>query len=184
MVQLKTPGLFYISLISIIALISCQNVVQTSTKISGTPQAQSTETRSPGESEVMVPTPKPTEPIPMNQADADVLNVKAVKQNDSWTFSVTVTHPDTGWEDYCDGWDIVTPDGTVLKVNQSDNFSRTLLHPHENEQPFTRSQSGIIVPEGISQLRVRAHDLVNGFGGKEITIHLDQESGEGFEVIK
>lgn len=95
---------------------------------------------------------------------------------------MTVEHPDTGWEDYADGWDVMTPDGTVLKPDSNSQFTRTLLHPHENEQPFTRSQSGIQIPEGVNQVRVRAHDLVDGFGGREVVVDLSQESGPDFEV--
>jgi hypothetical protein len=117
------------------------------------------------------------------QANADVTYVRAVlAQDGSWTFHVTVAHPDTGWEDYADGWDVVTPDGTVIKENPDDPFTRLLLHPHENEQPFTRSQSGISIPNGVTQVRVRAHDLVDGFGGQEIIVDLEKDSGPGFEV--
>jgi hypothetical protein len=109
--------------------------------------------------------------------------VRAVENEDrSWTFSVTVEHPDTGWEDYADGWDVVLPDGTVIKPNPEDAFTRVLLHPHENEQPFTRSQSGILLPEGTTQVTVRAHDLVDGFGGQEVVVQLDENSGQNFEV--
>lgn len=115
--------------------------------------------------------------------DADVEFVKAVQRADgTWTFHVTVRHPDTGWEDYADGWDVVTPDGAVLKVNESDPFTRLLLHPHENEQPFTRSQSGIIIPDGVSQVSVRAHDLVDGIGGREVMVDLTLQTGPDFEV--
>jgi hypothetical protein len=118
-----------------------------------------------------------------NAANADVTHVRAVQVEDgTWTFHVTVEHPDTGWEDYADGWDVVTPDGTVLKPNPDDPFTRLLLHPHENEQPFTRSQSGIKIPEGVTEVRVRAHDIVDGFGGEEIVVDLTKESGPGFEV--
>jgi hypothetical protein len=116
-------------------------------------------------------------------ADADVTHVRAVQGDDgTWTFHVTVEHPDTGWEDYADGWDVVTPDGTVLKPNPDDPFTRLLLHPHENEQPFTRSQGDIEIPEGVTEVRVRAHDIVDGFGGQEIVVDLTKESGPGFEV--
>jgi hypothetical protein len=118
-------------------------------------------------------------------ADADVEFVKAVQAADgTWTFQVTVRHPDTGWEDYADGWDVVAPDGTLLNVGESDPFTRLLLHPHENEQPFTRSQSGITVPDGVSQVLVRAHDLVDGFGGREVIVDLTVPSGPDFEVEK
>jgi hypothetical protein len=118
-----------------------------------------------------------------NAGNADVTFVKAAQAADgTWTFSVTVEHPDTGWEDYADGWDVVTPDGQVLKPNPDDAFTRVLLHPHENEQPFTRSQSGIVIPEGVTQVRVRAHDLVDGFGGQEVVVDLTADSGPKFEV--
>jgi len=115
--------------------------------------------------------------------NADVTFVQASQAADgTWTFSVTVEHPDTGWEDYADGWDVVTPDGQVLKHNPDDAFTRVLLHPHENEQPFTRSQGGIAIPEGVSQVRVRAHDLVDGYGGQEVVVDLTADSGPNFEV--
>lgn len=117
------------------------------------------------------------------EANADVTFVRAVEAADgTWTFSVTVSHPDTGWEDYADGWDVLTPDGTVLKPDPDSPFTRLLLHPHETEQPFTRSQSGIAIPAGVSEARVRAHDLVDGFGGREVVVDLAASSGPDFEV--
>lgn len=116
-------------------------------------------------------------------ANADVEYVRAVQGSDgAWTFHVTVLHPDTGWEDYADGWDVVTPDGQVLKASASDPFTRLLLHPHESEQPFTRSQGGITIPDAITTVTVRAHDLVDGFGGREIIVDLTVSDGPGFEV--
>ena len=70
----------------------------------------------------------------------------------------------------------------MLKVSADDPFTRLLLHPHENEQPFTRSQSGIVVPDGVTTVTVRAHDLVDGFGGREISVDLTVERGPDFEV--
>jgi hypothetical protein len=111
------------------------------------------------------------------------LHVRAVQSGDgAWTFHVTVEHPDTGWEDYADGWDVQTPDGKVLKPDPDSPFTRLLLHPHENEQPFTRSQAGIVVPAGVSRVLVRAHDLVDGYGGHEVWVDLTVGSGKGFEV--
>ena len=103
----------------------------------------------------MPPTNVPTDvpsPTPPSErvADADVLHVRAVQASSGkWTFHVTVRHPDTGWQDYADGWDVVAPDGAALRPDPSGPFTRLLLHPHETEQPFTRSQSRIVIPEGV-----------------------------------
>ncbi|MCA9951222.1 MAG: hypothetical protein KDE48_16340, partial [Anaerolineales bacterium] len=116
-------------------------------------------------------------------ANADVTFVAAkTSDGSSWTFSVTVAHPDSGWEDYADGWDVVLPDGTVIKPGPDSPFTRLLTHPHENEQPFTRSQSGIIIPADVTNVTVRAHDLVDGFGGQEVVVDLTAVSGENFSV--
>lgn len=140
---------------------------------------------------VLSPTPLPataTSP-PTSEANsaanADVQFVKITQAADGiWRFDVTVAHPDTGWDDYADGWDVVLPDGSVVKPNPADPFTRLLLHPHETEQPFTRSQSGIRIPADVTTVTVRAHDLVDGWGGKTITVDLTQPSGDGFEVQK
>jgi hypothetical protein len=124
-------------------------------------------------------------PTISGQGNADVTYVKAVQAADStWTFYVTVSHPDTGWDDYADGWDVLTPDGTVLKPDSESPFTRLLLHPHVDEQPFTRSQSSITIPEGVTQVRIRAHDLLDGFGGREVVVDLTASSGESFEVVR
>jgi hypothetical protein len=148
------------------------------TEVLPTPFVKATQTDIP-ELAILTQTPQP------EQADADVLFVHAILQPDgSWTFNVTVEHPDTGWEDYADGWDVVTLSGEILKRNPDDPFTRLLLHPHVEEQPFTRNQSGIRIPEGIEQVLVRAHDLISGFGGKEVLVDLTQFSGTDFEVSR
>ncbi len=132
----------------------------------------------------------PPETSSERQGNADVVHVRAVQTagpepgegEGTWTFRVTVEHPDTGWDDYADGWDVVTPDGNVLKPDPDADFTRTLLHPHVDEQPFTRGQSGIVIPEEVTEVRVRAHDIVDGYGGKEVIVHLTESSGPGFEV--
>lgn len=51
-----------------------------------------------------------------------------------WRFDVTLSHPDTGWDHYADGWSVEDATGHQLGL-------RVLAHPHETEQPFTRSLS-------------------------------------------
>ena len=146
-----------------------------------------TQTPKSESSERVVPSSKPAPAVVgtefPREADADVVHVRAISDADgSWTFHVTIKHPDTGWDDYADGWDVVTQAGIVLKANPNDPFTRLLAHPHVDEQPFTRSQRGIIIPEDVFQVIVRAHDSVDGYGGQEIIIDLDNDSGEGYEL--
>jgi hypothetical protein len=105
--------------------------------------------------------------------NADVLKAQARSTGPGvWSFSVTVSHPDSGWEDYADGWDVVLPDGTVIKPAPNEAFTRTLWHPHVNEQPFTRSQGGIEIPADVKEVMIRAHDKPDGFGGKTVSVRL------------
>ena len=91
-------------------------------------------------------------------ADMPVVEgAEARRSGDTWRFSVTVSHGDTGWDHYADGWRVESPDGTELGY-------RKLLHPHVNEQPFTRSLSGVVVPDGMKEVIIRAHDSVHGWG--------------------
>ncbi|MCZ4281978.1 hypothetical protein O4H49_14395 [Kiloniella laminariae] len=109
----------------------------------------------------------PVLPITAMAGEADVLSVEAVKEKGgSWRFNVSVRHDDTGWDHYADKWEIVSPEGLVLGT-------RVLHHPHENEQPFTRSLSGVVLPQGVTQVIVRAHDKVHGLGGIEKIVVLE-----------
>ena len=98
---------------------------------------------------------------------ADVVEVKARASGGSWSFDVTVAHADAGWEHYADAWRVVGPDGTV-------HGTRTLLHPHVDEQPFTRSLSGVAIPTGVAEVTVEAHDSVHGWGGAAVEVVLPQ----------
>lgn len=99
-------------------------------------------------------------PVSSSAGEADVVGVRADHDGGrSYTFYVTLRHGDTGWDHYADKWDVVAPDGKVLGT-------RVLYHPHMEEQPFTRSLSGIRIPEGVTGVTVRAHDKVHAYGGK------------------
>ncbi len=99
--------------------------------------------------------------------EADVLKVEASCSTDSLcSFSVTVKHDDDdGWEHYANKWEILSPEGETIAV-------RELAHPHDNEQPFTRSLDNVAIPEGVVEVRVRAHDSVHAYGGKEVTVRM------------
>ncbi|MGI9420783.1 MAG: hypothetical protein ACR2RA_23410 [Geminicoccaceae bacterium] len=101
--------------------------------------------------------------------EANVIGVEVSNEGGgSYRFDVTVEHADEGWDHYADAWDVVAPDGTLLGT-------RTLLHPHENEQPFTRSLNGVAILEGITEVTIRARDSVHEFGGAEVTVTLPAE---------
>ena len=89
--------------------------------------------------------------------DAAVVDARAMRAGDSWRFDVTVRHPDNGWDHYADKWEVLATDGTTLGT-------RVLLHPHEHEQPFTRSLSGVEIPDDVAEVVIRAHDNVDGYG--------------------
>lgn len=80
-------------------------------------------------------------------------------------FSVTLRHDDQGWEHYANQWDVMTLEGKLLK-------SRVLVHPHVNEQPFTRSLSGVSIPEGTKAVKIRAKDLIHGYSSQEYIVEL------------
>ena len=107
-------------------------------------------------------------PAPAAAGEADVVDVRASRSGDgTWRFDVTVRHADTGWDHYADAFEVVAPDGSVLGT-------RTLLHPHVDEQPFTRSLAGVAIPDGMTEVTVRAHDSVDGYGGAEMTVTLSE----------
>jgi hypothetical protein len=98
--------------------------------------------------------------------DADVLEVAVSCNSDSiCRFDVTVKHDDEGWKHYANRWEVLSPDGEILAT-------RKLTHPHDNEQPFTRSLDNVRIPSGLSEVIVRAHDLNHGYGGREIIVEL------------
>lgn len=96
--------------------------------------------------------------------EADVLDVTVDGAGKEFRFSVTVKHADEGWDHYVNRWEVLDEAGNVLG-------KRILAHPHVQEQPFTRSAT-ISIPEGVKSVSVRAHDSVDGYGGREMVVKL------------
>lgn len=87
------------------------------------------------------------------------------------TFDVDVTVSsayDTP-ERYADGWRVLNPAGDVLGTHE-------LTHDHQSEQPFTRTQSGLTIPDGVTQITVEGRDQQYGFGGKKATAQVPDGS--------
>ena len=88
-------------------------------------------------------------------ASADIPEIVAARA-EGQTIHVTLAHPDTGWDHYADGWEVVDGDGASLGL-------RVLAHPHVTEQPFTRSlRLETQLPEGPVLVRARCN--VDGWG--------------------
>ena len=103
--------------------------------------------------------------LPASAGEADVEAVEVSLQADgAYGFDVTIRHADEGWSHYADRFEIFDASGAVLGT-------RTLFHPHVDEQPFTRSLA-VEIPDGVESVVVRAHDLVHGVGGSEMTVAL------------
>lgn len=115
-------------------------------------------------------------PLPNAMAnDAEVVKTEFTRQGTTWRVSTTLRHGDTGWDHYADAWRVVDSAGKVLG-------KRVLYHPHENEQPFTRSQSGISIPAGVSIVFVEAHDKVHGWNKQRVRVDLKQSSGARYRI--
>ena len=85
----------------------------------------------------------------------------------SWSFSVTLSSPYDTPEQYADAWRVVGPDGSEFGF-------RLLAHDHANEQPFTRSQNGIVIPADVETVTIEARDQINGWGEDTLEHDLTQ----------
>lgn len=107
-----------------------------------------------------------TEPSDVEELYPDVVDVSAEQAEDgTWTFAVTLSSPYDSPERYADAWRVVGPNGETYG-------ERILLHDHANEQPFTRSQSGIEIPDDVAEVTVEGRDQVSGWGGRTMSYQL------------
>lgn len=97
--------------------------------------------------------------------EVEIVAAEATPGDSGWRFSVTLRHADTGWDHYADAWRVVGPDGAVYGV-------RVLAHPHVNEQPFTRSLSGVAIPAGVRVVWIEARDTVHGWARERFRLAL------------
>ena len=104
---------------------------------------------------------------PALAAPPEIEAVTAEPADIGWRIAVTLSHPDTGWDHYAEGWEVLDENGNRIGM-------RTLHHPHVNEQPFTRSLTGVMVPDGARRVLVRARCSVDGWTGDSVAVTLDR----------
>ncbi|MDA2806247.1 hypothetical protein [Nocardiopsis suaedae] len=98
-----------------------------------------------------------------DQEFPDVVDVAVTQGNAGYDFAVTISSPYDTPERYADGWRVLGPDGTVLGEH-------VLAHDHADEQPFTRTQRGVEIPDDTEEVTVEARDSTNGYGGETMTV--------------
>ena len=101
-----------------------------------------------------------------DQMFPDVVDVVATRSEDgSYAFDVTMSSPYDTPQRYADGWRVMNEDGTVYG-------EMTLGHDHASEQPFTRTQTGVQIPQDVTTVVVEGRDQVNGYGGQTKSVDL------------
>jgi hypothetical protein len=109
--------------------------------------------------------------------DVEILAAALIHQSQGeYMVNVKLQHQDTGWEHYADAWRVIDNEGNVLGT-------RTLLHPHVNEQPFTRALNNVKINDSLTTLYIEAHDKVHGWSKQKLEIDLTKMQG-GKLIVK
>lgn len=104
---------------------------------------------------------------------ADVLDAQLRDLGDGRIqVSATIKHDDAGWDHYADRFEVLDPKGSVIAT-------RVLMHPHVEEQPFTRATEPFRRPAGVAVFTIRARDSRHGFGGATFELRLPTRSPDG-----
>ena len=123
---------------------------------------------------LMLPAARFAAASPVEVVMAQFEKLHGERAQGGWRVSVTLRHGDTGWDHYANVWVVETLDGSELG-------RRVLFHPHEDEQPFTRSQR-IAIPAHLTRVRVRAGDNLSGIDSNSVVVDLTRRDGERFQV--
>ena len=95
----------------------------------------------------------------------EILEATAHRGGMGWRIDVTLKHPDTGWDHYADGWEILDKNGKRLGY-------RELMHPHVEEQPFTRALVNVMLPDGTREIFIRASCSLAGMSSERFSVSL------------
>ena len=103
---------------------------------------------------------------------ANVVSIAVNGQSNQYQFSVGVSSPDTGCEQYADWWEVLSEHGSLI-------YRRILLHSHVNDQPFTRSGGPVDIGPNTTVF-IRAHMNISGYGG----MIMGGSVASGFHVVE
>ncbi len=102
--------------------------------------------------------PEEIDPVEIDETElANVIGAEAGGNSGGYTFSVRISSPDTGCDQYADWWEVLDEEGNLI-------YRRILAHSHVNEQPFVRS-GGPVAVTADDIVWVRAHMNPGGYGG-------------------
>ena len=76
---------------------------------------------------------------------------------------VTIEHQDTGWDDYVEAWEILDGDGLLLGV-------RPFFEPELDDTKTVTALSGVVIPEDIKTVTIRARKYPQGYQGDPVEI--------------
>lgn len=107
--------------------------------------------------------------------EVEIVKAALERYSGQWTVRVTLKHEDRGWKHYADAWRIVDEKGRVIAT-------RTLHHPHDKEQPFTRNLSGVNIPPATTVIFIEAHDKQHGWSPDRLRIDLRKNRGPRYTV--
>ncbi len=93
----------------------------------------------------------------------DVRDVEIRADDGTYSLDVTISSPYDSPDRYADGWRVLDEDGEVLGEME-------LAHDHAAEQPFTRTQTGLEIPEDVRTVTVEGRDSTNGYGGTTVEV--------------
>ena len=83
----------------------------------------------------------------------------------TYDVAVTISSRYDSAERYADGWRVLDPSGEVLGTHE-------LSHDHAGEQPFTRTQTDLEIPDGVDMVTVEGRDSDHGYGGETVQVEV------------